>query len=47
MRLKKPFLHGSPSEQLLQLRSWLFELVDMLNYIIEQLEEGKKHESQR
>lgn len=47
MMIKKPHLQGSPAEQLSQLRSWLFELVDTLNYIIQQIEEGKKHDSQR
>ena len=43
MMIKKPHLHGSPSEQLLQLRSWLFELVDQLNIIIQYVEEAKKN----
>lgn len=45
MMIKKPHLQGSPAEQLLQLRSWLFELVEVLNYILQQIEEGKNHAS--
>ncbi|MBQ1233661.1 MAG: hypothetical protein IIX86_09030 [Clostridia bacterium] len=43
MMIKKPHLHGSPTEQLAQLRSWLFELVDVLNYILQQIEEDRTH----
>lgn len=43
MMIKKPHLQGSPAEQLLQLRSWLFELVDVLNYILQQIEEERRN----
>lgn len=41
MMLKKPHLHGTPIEQLAQLRSFLFELVDVLNYILQKIEEDR------
>jgi len=43
MRLKKPFLHGSPAEQLVQLKSWLFDLVDKINYILDRIEVGNNN----
>ncbi len=43
MMIKKPHLHGSPTEQLAQLRSWLFELVDVLNYILQKIEEDRNN----
>jgi hypothetical protein len=41
--IKKPHLHGTPTEQLSQLRSWLFELVDVLNYILQKIEEDRNN----
>jgi hypothetical protein len=43
MMIKKPHLHGTPTEQLSQLRSWLFELVDVLNYILQKIEEDRNN----
>lgn len=43
MMLKKPHLHGTPTEQLAQLKSFLFELVDVLNYILQKIEEDRNN----
>lgn len=43
MMLKKPHLHGTPTEQLVQLKSFLFELVDVLNYILQKIEEDRNN----
>ena len=47
MMIKKPHLHGSPAGQLMQLRSWLFELVDQLNIVIQYVEEVRNNAQEK
>jgi len=36
---------GNPQEQVAQLRAYLYQLVDQLNYLLEQIEKNQKKEA--
>ena len=46
MTLRYPHIEGSHQEQLSQIKSFLFQLVDELNNAIERLEEQKEAEEE-